>query len=821
MSGIGKIPYIKISRTDGNGIDITSALEALETIVMPLSTGNKSFSILNRTKEPEYFLFYVSMTGTEDIPAADKSSPNYSFSGSYNVVLSSFRGTPPITVTVDNHNFFLTGSTSNLGPGLGTGVNPIDSYRITTLPAKNIGIHISSSFNVFIDASGKYGDASITASARILSNPLTPGSVPSNPTVLSTSVITQSFQDLSSVDFIYSGSYEVFSTISASQFTPGDCLYFDIDFFAPEFGDLQPTSATFNNGIFEISSSAAVINPKDMSVEPYFTSPFYGTDCDVMYGDVSQGVSNPFFQDVDYSVGIITPTNYIALRDNTATKAVVPQSMFTINSLINPGYGSKNQSEKINEWTKSFNNIGTYGKTSPVDSLKSLVVYCDWIGGNTPEKHNSQTAHIQYIINEDGRINEPNLLDTSIGNVQQAFETNQNLIVNLTDPPIGQGMEVLNGLNNIDRGGYRIEPILYTQSGSLYTGDGDVYWTGSVLVGSTLGSGSIDDVMTNAIMSADQAVSSDGVTFNTINFDTQTQEPASVTNPYNTTNKTYTVPVEAVNDGLVLTFNVRVAVYAADTLAQARLRIINTTTGDVIANNASDDFINGIIAFPPTYPNTVKVFILSGTVSNPVAGHVYEVQARGSESQILIESNDGPSGGLNPAFFSVTQIPAPFGGGFTVGENSIWGYPSTSDFSVITASQAGLNNSYGIYSQTDIPNSGFKTISEKWSLKSGDEFRFEDREDRVFMVQSVVPPSSHPSGTLEVQLDKPIPTASINLDHFLIRRYVEDGSIILFDGSKPAGSSGPSIIKPQYVTQTLTKGVDEYILDLTDKGLIT
>ena len=31
------------------------------------------------------------------------------------------------------------------------------------------------------------------------------------------------------------------------------------------------------------------------------------------------------------------------------------------------------------------------------------------------------------VINEDGTINEPNLLDTSIGNVQQAFESNQNL----------------------------------------------------------------------------------------------------------------------------------------------------------------------------------------------------------------------------------------------------------------------------------------------------------------------------------------------------------------------------------------------------------
>ncbi len=79
---IGKIVYIKISRTDGNGTDITTPLESLEKIVIPLSTGNKEFTILNRTRENEYYLFYVSMTGTEDIPDIDKSSPEFIFTGS-------------------------------------------------------------------------------------------------------------------------------------------------------------------------------------------------------------------------------------------------------------------------------------------------------------------------------------------------------------------------------------------------------------------------------------------------------------------------------------------------------------------------------------------------------------------------------------------------------------------------------------------------------------------------------------------------------------------------------------------------------------------
>ena len=141
MSGIGKIQYIKISRTDGNGIDITTSLEALESIVMPLSTGNKSFSILNRTKEQKYFLFYVSMAGTEDIPAADKSSPEYIFTGSMDngtFTFSGGLGSSPIKIpisssTVDNLNFY----DSSLG-----------GYVIKTLNAKKLHFRVSGSIDV-------------------------------------------------------------------------------------------------------------------------------------------------------------------------------------------------------------------------------------------------------------------------------------------------------------------------------------------------------------------------------------------------------------------------------------------------------------------------------------------------------------------------------------------------------------------------------------------------------------------------------------------------------------------------------------------------
>ena len=81
------------------------------------------------------------------------------------------------------------------------------------------------------------------------------------------------------------------------------------------------------------------------------------------------------------------------------------------------------------------------------------------------------------------------------------------------------------------------------------------------------------------------------------------------------------------------------------------------------------------------------------------------------------------------------------------------------------------------------------------------------------------------TGSIEVHFDKNLPVSAsstvFNLDHFLIRRYVDDAAQNVITGFKPQGSEGPYLIKPEFVVPELNKNVDEIILDLTQKGLIT
>ena len=81
------------------------------------------------------------------------------------------------------------------------------------------------------------------------------------------------------------------------------------------------------------------------------------------------------------------------------------------------------------------------------------------------------------------------------------------------------------------------------------------------------------------------------------------------------------------------------------------------------------------------------------------------------------------------------------------------------------------------------------------------------------------------TGSLEVHFNANLPVSAsssvFNLDHFLIRRYVDDAAQNIITGFRPPSSQGPYLVKPEFVVPELNKNIDEVILDLTQKGLIT
>ena len=391
----GKIRYIKIARIDSKGVDITNTLESLTEVVLPLSTGNRSYTILNRTRQNDFYLYYVNTGVTSDIPGADQDKiQEYIFTGSMSLdQISRTFGFPdgtllniPISSSVeDNLNFF------NVEEG---------TYNIDTYPQKTISVNLS---------------GTIRHTANIL-GVLGVGIYLVNPVDTSFDAMVGSYllaeQNYNSIG---TSSINLSTSINSSAITPGSYLTV---IMRSTGGGAGTRAVKFESGAeLKVGSAINATSSKELIVEPYLTQPFFNSDCDVMQGEVEGERPNPFLQDVDYSTDFDQP------------------------------------------W-----NIGTYGKTSPVDINQALVAYCDWIGGTTPELNGKVAAHIKYIIDEEGNAISPNLSDTTVINVQHNFEENKEIDVSLIDPSAGAGMQVLNGIQKILKGG----EIAFPSSSIIY-----------------------------------------------------------------------------------------------------------------------------------------------------------------------------------------------------------------------------------------------------------------------------------------------------------------------------------------------------------------
>ena len=123
----------------------------------------------------------------------------------------------------------------------------------------------------------------------------------------------------------------------------------------------------------------------------------------------------------------------------------------TRRSSVIPRYeGSKSTSQKLNRWTPG--DTGTFGKTPTVESLKTVIAYCDWIGGWPPDRMNASTAHVLYLIDADGNIGVPNTSENSLPNIQGAFQTGERF--RISSRTIGSGEP--DPLRTVIRGGQEL-----------------------------------------------------------------------------------------------------------------------------------------------------------------------------------------------------------------------------------------------------------------------------------------------------------------------------------------------------------------------------
>jgi hypothetical protein len=593
--------------------------------------------------------------------------------------------------------------------------------------------------------------------------------------------------------------------------------------------------ATF---FFNYPPPFAPVNPDQFSNSIIFLNPylndfpnFYNSAFNPLINNVLVDRLSSFYEDIDYYPGITTPTNFNLIISGSALKAAVQDSNYTSKRVINPRYnGVKSTSQILNQWTPG--DTGTYGKTPTIESLKTAIAYCDWIGGWPPDRENASAIHVQYLIKSDGTIVIPDVSQYSLFENKGTFESGERLIISSKTVSSGQPTQY----RNIIRGGTRIEPILYTQFGQAP----NISWNTTM---------SFEDITLNNFGTVGNYTALYNVTASTspfgnlvpLNTTTQISYTNAIYGSSFSSGNGYQVDQNAILDGvtLYLDFEIDYSILANFTTAidyelEAWVYKNGSPLLDALGSPIMvlDTPVYGPISSPSTN-NFATVTGSIGLTTLPLPNATLGVNDLYTIHFKWNASTNGNFAILPSSDFKIYQAPIPTSPISSSGFNSIWGYADTTNYPyVITSSQPVLVNLYGDPNakMSDITGSGFNPISLPWSIEYGDEFRFEGKEDFVYQVGKIFGPNESGSGritqtgSIEVHFNGNLPvsaSASIfNLDHFLIRRYVDDPAQILMEGFRPINSSGPYIVRPEYVVPELDKSIDEFILDLTQKGLL-
>ena len=346
--------YLKIPKIDNNGVDQSLNLESLTQIIIPSST-NVAYQFETVTEKPTFYLYKtIPNTSTPDVSTFGKLS--YNLTGSIDITTNYY------SLQSGIKNTTLIPIISSSGEDYGFYNQPQGKYTFNTYIQKDLYIYstISSSISGAKARIGLYRDN--------VNN------------TLSTQIETLSITSLLPL-----GNNNLTLEYNMTSSLPGDIYFLGI---SGNTLSVPPTTCSFSAGttFFITSSAATATSSIDTVLEPYFSRDFSRAfDCQPLLNNTQGERPNPFLQDLDYQTSQTVPVNYQAVVSESATKATVPESNYTQLSNTNIRYnGSVIQSEKINQWTKN-DNIGTYGKTSPIEVDDTVIYEYEWAGGTTPE----------------------------------------------------------------------------------------------------------------------------------------------------------------------------------------------------------------------------------------------------------------------------------------------------------------------------------------------------------------------------------------------------------------------------------------------------
>jgi hypothetical protein len=419
------IHYIKISKFDSNNNNKTEVLNQITKLILKFSDiGISTYSITNIQEYPDYYLYQI--------------SPQDQVSVTDNEVL--------------NYNL-------NIGPPLGSPLNVTGSDGFVRINWVNPTVNPLGYFKSFNQGSPYSGGGYHVQKAANTSVSMSFSVTLNNASALS---VIQLYSNIRGLIGGVTG-----STFGGSFSTSLPNLY-DNEIIYPAVR--RQTQGQIINASFTISPSISSLSTSNTLtvLEPYISPSFYNSDCNAIINNAIENRTSQKIFDVDYPNASIVSQNINAILLQTAPKAQVQDSNYSLLRHANPRYnGSRLNGLRINEYN---NGDESYGKTPVVEQNAKYFGYFDWVGSFEPELKGATAAHTLYLVDEEG--NTTPLVDDEItyNDFKNNFENfNQiRISINKYDPPNTNGLYNINTNHDLLYIGADIIPIIHCDGGINY-----------------------------------------------------------------------------------------------------------------------------------------------------------------------------------------------------------------------------------------------------------------------------------------------------------------------------------------------------------------
>jgi hypothetical protein len=619
--------------------------------------------------------------------------------------------------------------------------------------------------------------------------------------------------DFGTTDFEFVGSpnIKVIATDLSENVGIGGQEYYIIQCISSTSIEIQTYVPLVSNPQPDGSFTTIAKTPILSIIEPFVPESFETSDCNVILNNASIARFNSFYMDVDYSSNAIIAVNEQAILDGNATKAEVQASNYTTARVTFPRYiGSKNTSPDINVGYNAsdivvpslFNNY----EASLLPSVESDGVYFasfDWIGGTTPELLNKSAAHITYLIDTNGNAYTPNISSSYYYNLIDSFNSNNNKAnVLLKDTNVeltGSNNLQIPGIVGVIKPAAQPKAIIFSQTGSL----------SNILPTMSFTNPNVENYYTISCPLDASPPNFPKDVISWLPFGTPTFPSGSKVRAYPLLDQIEIIESDNnINISLNLRFDFQVP---TDSPSKIFFDFQTSTDGGSTWTSIHQDqtpFLTGT--------NTK----ISVTPFRPaIAGDLYAV--RFSCTYIGVDSNPLY---INPSsFLSVTQNPLPGGDVYyTSGSIDYWtiggGIGNVLTGSQFTSLIYGSNQDQ-VTSSVGQPSYDYPYVN--FNIQPGDEIRFSANEELTYQILEVTPPADTTDDELYITINDTISTGSIDINSFMIRRYVSNPNFVVLDSSKPSGLQiGAGFLLPEYSSNELNTKFDEIIQNLTEKGLI-